>query len=64
MGPMKVSPFHSTLPGTLVHHNNDDCDAANDVRIRDRAPGSGGLPLCEKCTGLIAWRRVARRLRK
>lgn len=60
----KVSPFHSTLPGTTVHHDNDDCDDANDLRIRDRAPGSGRLPLCPKCADLTIWRRLTRRLRK
>ena len=57
----KVSPFRSKLPGTAVHHNNDDCPDANDVKIQDRAAGTGDLQLCEKCAELAGWRRLIRR---
>jgi len=59
----KVSPFHSTAPDARVHHDNDDCPDANDVQLQDRAPGPGGLPLCDKCLNLTGWRRIASRLR-
>lgn len=46
---MKVSPFHSTRPGTTVHHNNDRCTEGNNIEYWYRASGTGGHPLCHHC---------------
>lgn len=48
----KVPPFHSKLPGTEVHHNNDKCTEGNNIERRNRVPGTGGLPLCSHCARL------------
>ena len=48
----KVIPFHSTRPGTQVHHNNDKCTEGNNIEWFFRVQGTGGLPLCEHCKRL------------
>jgi hypothetical protein len=58
---VKVAAFHSKLPGTKYHHNNDACLDATNVAVQNRVPGTGDLPLCEHCAELAAWRRIARR---
>lgn len=47
-----VSPFHSKLPGTSVHHNNSKCTEGNNIESYNRKPGTGGLPLCDHCKRL------------
>ena len=51
---MKVSPFHSKLPGTKVHHNNNECTVGNNIEPENKVPGTGGFPLCERCKELNA----------
>ena len=46
---MRVSPFHSKLPGTKVHHNNNKCTEGNNIESYNRKEGTGGFPLCEGC---------------
>lgn len=48
----KVSPFHSKLPGTKVHHDNSKCTEGNNIEARNRAQGTGGLPRCDHCKRL------------
>jgi len=48
----KVPTFHSKLPGTRVHHNNDECTLGNNIESYNRVPGTGGLPLCDQCESL------------
>jgi len=50
----KVSPFHSKLPGTEVHHNNNKCTEGNNIEPQNRVAGTGGLPLCDHCRRLNA----------
>lgn len=58
---MKVAAFHSKLPGAKCHHNNDLCADANNVALQNREPGTGGLPLCDRCAHLAPWRGLMRR---
>jgi len=46
---MRVEPFHSKLPGTEVHHNNNKCTLGNNIESYNRRPGTGGHPLCDEC---------------
>lgn len=48
----KTSPIHSTKPGTKVHHDNSSCTERNNIEDRYRKDGTGGLPLCERCSDL------------
>jgi hypothetical protein len=50
----RVAPFHSKLPGTTVHHNNNVCTEGNNIESYNRVPGTGGLPLCSHCDDLNA----------
>ena len=34
----KVSPFHSKLPGTGVHHDNNKCTTGNNIETHNRSP--------------------------
>jgi hypothetical protein len=49
---MKVNPFHSKLPGTTVHHNDNKCTEGNNIESYNRKSGTGGLPLCSHCKRL------------
>lgn len=49
-----VSAFHSTKPGTEVHHNNSGCWDGNNIESRYRADGTGGHRLCSTCSDLNA----------
>ncbi len=51
---MRVAPFHSDLPGTRVHHNNNKCTEGNNIEDRNKKPGTGGMPLCDHCQRLNA----------
>jgi len=51
---MKVAPFHSKRPGTVVHHNNNKCTEGNNIESYNKRPGTGGHPLCERCKELNA----------
>ena len=46
---MRVNPFHSKLPGTEVHHNNNKCTLVNNIESYNRKTGTGGPPLCSEC---------------
>ncbi len=49
----KVSPFHSKRPNDPnVHHNNDRCTEGNNIEAQNKAPGTGGYPLCAHCARL------------
>jgi len=48
----QVAPFHSSRPGTAVHHNNNKCTEGNNIESYNRKPGTGGFPLCERCKEL------------
>lgn len=48
----KVSPFHSKLPGTKVHHDNSSCTEGNNIEKENRKSGTGGLPKCDHCKRL------------
>jgi hypothetical protein len=48
----KVLPFHSKLPGTKVHHNNNKCTEGNNIEPENRRTGTGGYPLCDHCARL------------
>lgn len=45
----KVAAFHSKLPGTEVHHNDDACTVGNDIEKYNWASGTGGHRLCSQC---------------
>jgi len=49
---MRISPFHSKLPGTKVHHNNNKCTLGNNIESYNRRSGTGGYPLCNLCKKL------------
>lgn len=48
----KVPAFHSKKPGTKVHHNDNKCTEGNNIESYNKAPGTGGLPLCQRCREL------------
>jgi hypothetical protein len=48
----KVAAFHSKLPGTTVHHNDNQCTEGNNIESSNRVSGTGGLPLCSHCKRL------------
>lgn len=48
----KVNPFHSSKPGTKVHHNNTSCTEGNNIEAANKKAGTGGLPLCDHCAKL------------
>lgn len=50
----KVAPFHSKLPGTSVHHNNNRCTEGNNIEVFNRVQGTGVHPLCDHCKRLNA----------
>lgn len=49
---MKVSPFHSTRPGTSVYHDNNKCTEGNNIEKQNRRSGTGGLRKCSRCKSL------------
>jgi hypothetical protein len=48
----KVPAFHSKVPGTAKHHNNDACTEGDNIESYNRVSGTGGLPLCDHCSRL------------
>lgn len=48
----KVAPFHSKLPGTQVHHDNNACTEGNNIESSNRVSGTGNLPKCNRCKNL------------
>jgi hypothetical protein len=56
---VRVAPFHSKLPGTVVHHNDSACPEAAKLKLAECNGGTGGLPLCEECATIAARRREA-----
>lgn len=48
----KVTPFHSRLSGTSVHHDNNQCTEGNNIETKNRVSGTGGLPKCDHCKRL------------
>jgi len=47
-----VAAFHSKLPGTNKHHNNDKCTEGNNIESYNKVSGTGGHPLCSHCASL------------
>jgi hypothetical protein len=39
-------------PEQRVHHNNSKCPSGEDIRQRDRRPGTGGYRVCKHCKDL------------
>jgi hypothetical protein len=49
----KVAPFHSKrTQDRNVYHNNDKCMEGNNIETRNRVSGTGGRPLCNRCSQL------------
>jgi hypothetical protein len=48
----KVAAFHSKLPGTDRHHNNNKCIEGFNIDSKNRVAGTGGHPLCSHCAKL------------
>jgi hypothetical protein len=48
----KVPAFHSKLPGTEVHHNDNKCTVGNNIESYNKVSGTGGLRLCSVCRDL------------
>jgi hypothetical protein len=48
----KVEPFHSKVTKD-VHHNDNTCKVGNNIESYNRVSGTGGLPLCKECAGLV-----------
>lgn len=48
----KVATFHSKLPGTDRHHNNNKCIKGFNIESKNRVSGTGGHPLCSHCAKL------------
>ncbi len=48
----RVEAFHANLPGSYVHHNDDECPEGLAIDVRDRSLGTGELPLCAWCMRL------------
>jgi hypothetical protein len=48
----KVAAFHSSKPGTAVHHNDNKCTEGNNIETANKKSGTGGLPLCNHCKNL------------
>lgn len=46
----KVSPFHSVKQ--TVYHNNSSCTEGNNIEKENLRPGTGGKPLCSRCSKL------------
>ena len=50
----KVSPFHSKREtDRKVYHDNDRCTEGNNIESYNKVPGTGGLPLCKECAGVV-----------
>jgi hypothetical protein len=47
----RVAPFHSSLKKD-VHHVCSNCTEGNNIESRYRQEGTGGLPLCKRCSEL------------
>lgn len=47
--PLKVSPFHSKLPGTDRHHDENTCEIGNNIEPENKVSGTGGHPKCSRC---------------
>jgi len=50
----KLAPFHSTRPGTTVHHDNSKCTEGNNIEAQYKKSGTGGHPLCQHCKKLAS----------
>lgn len=48
----KVTPFHSSRPGTAVYHDNNKCTEGNNIENANRVSGMGGLKKCHRCKSL------------
>lgn len=48
---MKIRAFHSKLEtDRKVHHDESTCTEGNNIEDKNRVPGTGGRPKCERCT--------------
>jgi hypothetical protein len=45
-------PWHSTLIGETVHHDNNLCTEGNKIELYYLKRGTGGRPLCKCCARL------------
>lgn len=46
------TPWHSTLPGTEVYHNNSSCTEGNNIERWNLEKGTGGKKICAHCARL------------
>jgi hypothetical protein len=46
---VKVSPFHSRLPGTNRYHDESRCTEGDNIEPYNKAAGTGGHPKCDHC---------------
>ena len=46
----RTFPWHSKTSN--VYHNNSDCNVGRTIQQKDRLQGTGGKPLCQKCSDL------------
>ena len=46
----KTSPFYSEKQS--VHHNDTKCTEGNNIETYNRKSGTGGKPLCSRCSKL------------
>ena|SRR5689334_11789947 len=50
--PKRVEPFHSSKnPG--VYHIYEECFEGDNISIENKAPGTGGGKLCDRCEDLL-----------
>lgn len=52
---MKTNPFHSIKQ--YVHHNDTACTEGNNIERENLRSGTGGKPLCKRCSELGSGRR-------
>ncbi len=48
----RVAPFYSSLKKD-VHHVCSNCTEGNNIESKYKTDGTGGLPMCSRCSGLI-----------
>ena len=47
--PVKVSSFHSKLPGTDRYHDESRCTLGDNIEPYNKVSGTGGHPKCHLC---------------
>lgn len=48
----KTNPWHSKAQPSGPYHNNTSCTEGNNIEARNRVSGTGGKPLCKRCSEL------------